>query len=214
LSLIDLYKKRIGDNYADYSMKCGHKPVGLTKIWVNLHKQGVLLFNVEIECHNPQCLENPGFLILMNGDEGDQIDREVRSVPCCEKPKLNLVAIRGFFLTLTLRTPTAIPISTIFFSQDSICTMWRERYRGKVEDTIKRVNQDEIKIGDFPRITVTYKDNRLYTVDNRRLKVFKEKAEVDATPHMLVEVIFATLNSAMETKFTTNNLGISVKFRS
>jgi len=207
---IDLYGKEISDDYSKFVMECKHKPVGLTRVWVHMRAKGVILFNVEIECHNPSCEENPSYLVLCNGTPGQQLDRESKAVPCCSKPKLSLVGIRGYFLT---EGPLKIPLSAIFYSQDTISRRWREKFRGMVEDSLKRVNEKSLSIDEFPRIQVTYYENRLYSLDNRRLKVFKEHALGAGDPHMLVEVQFVHYESSMTRHFTTTNGGILVQWR-
>ena len=94
--------------------------------------------------------------------------------------------------------------SEIRYSQNSI----RGTFScGKdLDETVEHLLKGEITVDDIPKIGVAEKDGKYYSMDNRRLWVFKEYERRCGT-RVKVVCIRKSMNSS---KFTTTNDGTSI----
>jgi len=99
--------------------------------------------------------------------------------------------------------------SKIRFTQDTISNKFR-RNKGSVHEAIDKIRQKKMSVNDFPTIEVIKKDNKYYSLDNRRLYIFR----VLEKEGLLRDVpITITGRSMPDKKFTTTNDGVTVKMR-
>lgn len=93
----------------------------------------------------------------------------------------------------------------IKFSQDSIRSTFKNGE--DVSEVAEKLKKGELDPNEFPPVRLVEKDDSVFTLDNRRLKVFQD-AEVD--------IPFVKLDSIpkdQQFKFTTQNQGESIKVR-
>jgi RHS repeat-associated protein len=96
--------------------------------------------------------------------------------------------------------------ATVRFSQDSISPNFKNG--GSINSVIEELKAGKLKPSDFPPIRLVEKDGNLFTLDNRRLEVFR-RAKINinyrmATPEEVAKESF---------KFTTKNNGVSIQIR-
>ena len=94
----------------------------------------------------------------------------------------------------------------IRFSQNSISSVFKDGTT--IYDLIKKLKNKTIDPKLIPPIRIVEKDGLIYTLDNRRLKVFQEAG---------IDVPYEKLNDIPQTeifKFTTKNEGITIEIRS
>lgn len=97
-------------------------------------------------------------------------------------------------------------LDQIFFSQDSIMAKFRD---GRSLELMEReLRSGQKSVGDIPTITVVYHNDRYYTVDNRRLHVFKRVFHTGQVP-----VIIGERDHRFHDKLTTTNGGTSIRVR-
>ncbi|CAC5381158.1 unnamed protein product [Mytilus coruscus] len=104
--------------------------------------------------------------------------------------------------------------SEIFFSQDSISNKWGEQTPCRLKligETLDELLTKSISLEDIPNITAVIKSGKFYTVDNRRLWVFRKAEELGFVN--AIEVNQVTQRHVRRAKFTTNNGGISIRIR-
>ena len=100
--------------------------------------------------------------------------------------------------------------SEIFYSQDSISKKFNN---GKtIYSTLDECRDNSFKVALIPNIRVCQKNERWYTLDNRRLWVFKRLEEERRITDIEVDTVSSSLLTAK--KFSTKNGGVSVKIRS
>ncbi|CAC5394658.1 unnamed protein product [Mytilus coruscus] len=104
--------------------------------------------------------------------------------------------------------------SEIFFSQDSIANIWGKHtpFNAKfIGDTLDELLTESISLRDIPNITSVLINGKFYTVDNRRLWVFRKAEELGFLDD--IEFHHVTQRHVNLTKFTTTNGGISIRIR-
>ncbi|XP_052066906.1 uncharacterized protein LOC127706369 [Mytilus californianus] len=102
----------------------------------------------------------------------------------------------------------------IFFSQDSIANNWGKHtaFNAKfIGDTLDELLTESISLKDIPNITSVLINGKFYTVDNRRLWVFRKAEELGFLDD--IEFDQVTQRHVNLTKFTTTNGGISIRIR-
>ena len=100
--------------------------------------------------------------------------------------------------------------SEIFYSQDSISKKFNN---GKtIYSTLDECRDNSFKVALIPNIRVCQKNERWYTLDNRRLWVFKRLEEEGRITDIEVNTVSSGFLTAK--KFTTKNGGVSVRIRS
>lgn len=97
--------------------------------------------------------------------------------------------------------------SEIRFSQDSIKNHWKDN-SCQIGETLDQLLKGEIIVDDIEKITVNIKNGNLYSADNRRLWVFQKLEKLGKCDTIAVK--FEHIDSR---KFTTTNLGASVRIR-
>ena len=91
------------------------------------------------------------------------------------------------------------------FSQDSIDPRFKEG--GSIEDLIAGLKAGKVDPSTIPAIRIVEKDGKIYTLDNRRLKVFQEAC---------IPIKYEKLDAVPKRegfKFTTKNDGIDIDIR-
>ena len=100
----------------------------------------------------------------------------------------------------------AVDAKTVRFTQDSIGGKFKIGV--SLTDTIAALQRGEISPKDFPPIRIFLIEDKLFSLDNRRLYVFQQTGDKVATiPASLEEIENETF------KFTTRNCGISIRVR-
>lgn len=97
--------------------------------------------------------------------------------------------------------------SEIRYSQNSM----RSRFRNgnPIEETLRKLLSGKITVVDIPRIRVAEKDGKYYSMDNRRLYVFKRFEEKKGT-----KIKVKCIETGMDPgKFTTTNDGTSIRIK-
>lgn len=99
--------------------------------------------------------------------------------------------------------------SEIYFSQDSIKNTFE--YGQSIHDTLKKCQEDPMAIHQIPTMRVCMKNGKWFTLDNRRLWIFRRLEEGGHITDVDVNVVSSDRLSAR--KFTTTNGGVSVRIR-
>lgn len=99
--------------------------------------------------------------------------------------------------------------SEIYFSQDSIKNTFE--YGQSIHDTLKMCQEDPMAIHQIPTMRVCMKNGKWFTLDNRRLWIFRRLEEGGHITDVDVNVVSSDRLSAR--KFTTTNGGVSVRIR-
>lgn len=99
--------------------------------------------------------------------------------------------------------------SEIYFSQDSIKNTFE--YGQSIHDTLKMCQEDPMAIHQIPTMRVCMKNGKWFTLDNRRLWIFRRLEEGGHITNVDVNVVSSDRLSAR--KFTTTNGGVSVRIR-
>lgn len=99
--------------------------------------------------------------------------------------------------------------SEIYFSQDSIKNTFE--YGQSIHDTLKMCQEDPMAIHQIPTMRVCMKNGKWFTLDNRRLWIFRRLEEGGHIIDVDVNVVSSDRLSAR--KFTTTNGGVSVRIR-
>lgn len=99
--------------------------------------------------------------------------------------------------------------SEIFFSQDSIKNTFE--YGQSIKDTLRMCQEDPMAIHQIPTMRVCMKNGKWFTLDNRRLWIFRRLEEGGHITDVDVNVVSSDRLSAR--KFTTTNGGVSVRIR-
>lgn len=97
--------------------------------------------------------------------------------------------------------------SEIRFSQDSIKSRWKDD-SCQIGETLDQLLKGEINVDDIEQITVKIRNGNLYSGDNRRLWVFQKLEKLGKCDAITVK--FGYIDPR---KFTTTNLGTSVRIR-
>lgn len=96
------------------------------------------------------------------------------------------------------------------FSQDSICRHFRG-YGGNVNEAIRKIKQGIYTVGQFPRIEVVSRGGAYFTLDNRRLYVFRV---LQVEGYLDTITVYETqYTDWYRRKFTTFNEGESIRVR-
>uniref|UniRef100_A0A8W8KB38 Uncharacterized protein n=1 Tax=Magallana gigas TaxID=29159 RepID=A0A8W8KB38_MAGGI len=99
--------------------------------------------------------------------------------------------------------------SEIYYSQDSIKNTFDNGQ--SIYSTLRMCKEDPFEIDLIPRMRVCMKNGKWFTLDNRRLWVFRGLEE---SGHItLVDVIRVSSDRLTARKFTTTNDGVSVRIR-
>lgn len=108
---------------------------------------------------------------------------------------------------LTSHAPTMLELrpSEVFFSQNTIKDHFRWGHR-TIYETLKQCTNDPCTVDNIPKITVCKIDGKWFTLDNRRLWVFKQ---LEAKGIISKISVFES-SSIPGCKFTTTNGGTSV----
>lgn len=99
--------------------------------------------------------------------------------------------------------------SEIYFSQDSIKNTFDNGQ--SIHDTLKKCQEDPMAIHQIPTMRVCMKNGKWFTLDNRRLWIFRRLEEGGHITNVDVNVVSSDRLSAR--KFTTTNGGVSVRIR-
>ena len=99
--------------------------------------------------------------------------------------------------------------SEIFYSQDSISNKFNNG--DTIDSTLNECRYNSFKVALIPNIRVCQKNGRWYTLDNRRLWIFKRLEEEGRITDIEVDTVSSGLLTAE--KFTTKNGGVSVRIR-
>ncbi|OAE22406.1 hypothetical protein AXG93_2381s1020 [Marchantia polymorpha subsp. ruderalis] len=68
-----------------------------------------------------------------------------------------------------------VNVQELLFTQDSISCHFRKPREGqRIDDTVESILQGVIKVTDFPALNVVKHEGRLWSLDNRRLWIFKK----------------------------------------
>lgn len=94
------------------------------------------------------------------------------------------------------------------FVQDSIKSEFKDGK--KLKDAVDALKNGKMKVDEFPPIRIFNQDGKIYSLDNRRLEVFKQ-AGVSKIPYQ--RATEQELTKELPYKFTTTNDGISIKIR-
>lgn len=131
----------------------------------------------------------------------EKVADKCKSADCAGKVKS--VAIKAAQWLKGYRDPAKIR-----YSQDSIRTTFRDGRT--VKELTEGLKSGKIKPEDIPPIRLVKKDGKWYSLDNRRLKAFKDAGvrvrTRKATPEEIAEAI-------QKDKFSTRNDGASVRVR-
>ncbi|XP_045206573.2 uncharacterized protein LOC123558771 [Mercenaria mercenaria] len=103
---------------------------------------------------------------------------------------------------------------TIRFTRDSVYDTFEDKRH--LEDTLKDLKDGKYDVETIPRITVVPKDGVYFSLNNKRLWVFKEYAKfVENTKNevLQVPVKFGTLKMLISSGMTTTNEGEKVMVR-
>ena len=101
-------------------------------------------------------------------------------------------------------------MDVLHFSHDSIHQHFRDGH--SVVETAQKIIKDEMSIDALPKIEVTCRDNRWYSLSNRRLQVFKQVAKARSDRKWNVTVINTQMIPKLQKKFTTHNEGRRVEW--
>ena len=107
-----------------------------------------------------------------------------------------------------LRTYTMLELrpSEVFFSQATIKDHFRRGYR-TIYETLEQCTNDPCTVDNIPKITVCKKDGKWFTLDNRRLWVFRQLE----AKGLLSSISVFESDSIPECKYNTMNGGTSVE---
>ena len=107
-----------------------------------------------------------------------------------------------------LRTYTMLELrpSEVFFSQATIKDHFRRGYR-TIYETLEQCTNDPCTVDNIPKITVCKKDGKWFTLDNRRLWVFRQLE----AKGLLSSISVFESDSIPECKYNTKNGGTSVE---
>lgn len=97
--------------------------------------------------------------------------------------------------------------SEIRFSQDTIKSHWK-KFSGTIGETLDQLLTGEVKLDKIPNIKVKERNGNIYSADNRRLWVFQKLEKLGKCDTIAVK--FGYIEPR---KFTTKNLGTSVRIR-
>jgi len=100
--------------------------------------------------------------------------------------------------------------SAIGFSQDTISRVFRNKE--SVNGAIDRIFSKQLAVEDFPAVSVVWKDSKFYSIDNRRLYVFRVLQVEGVVSEIPIRLIGYDHRSHAR-KFTTKNKGMSVMVR-
>ena len=97
----------------------------------------------------------------------------------------------------------------IRFMQDSICRIFR--CKRNVNETIEKIEKRILNVGALPQIQVLKKDGHYYSLDNRRLYIYRVlhyRGLLDT-----IKVNLVPSSRFQEWKFTTYNEGKTINVR-
>ena len=99
--------------------------------------------------------------------------------------------------------------SDILYAQDSILNRFRDRSIRYIGETLDQLLEDSSYIQNIPNIEVVEINGKLFSMDNRRLWVYKKAEELGSLE--TIDVI--RTSSFNRNKFTTKNGGTSIRVR-
>lgn len=102
---------------------------------------------------------------------------------------------------------TRMAPSKIFFTQNSIAAEFQNGY--SVNETLREIELGEMFVEDFPAMRVVKMNNKYYSLDNRRLYVFRVLEKRGKLKSVDVRIVERVLQG----RITTKNGGRSVKIR-
>ena len=112
------------------------------------------------------------------------------------------------FRKIGLEEVVEFDAKTIRFTQDSISNEFKKG-QGSLKGLIDDLKSGKVSSDDIPPIRVFEKDGKIYTLDNRRLKVFQE-AEV---PIRIQKATAKEVADELPGKFSTVTDGLTIKVR-
>lgn len=198
-------------------MRCGCRAVGLKKIWINLRDDVLVWFRIKVQCFNQNCRENQKALVLV-GKTGITC-KEVKARKCCSNPRLHL---RKFTISHhNYEEPIKIDLDDLYYSQNKCSKAFKtgETIKNEIKSFIATKCTFQEFISTFPTINVVFKEDRFYSLDNRRLYLFKriqnsliENEEDDDEDFRITCNLkkYSLLNKTQRRKFTTENKGETI----
>lgn len=155
-------------------MKCGCNLVGVTEVRAILNKSGVLMFDLEVECLNPDCGARDSTLCLAaktwDFAEVKYTAKLIKATPCCQEPCLNFVHFTADFYEYD--STVQVKLDHILFSTDIVSSTLRSG------DSAERVAENlvagTIQVKDLPAMRVFVFGNSLYTHDNPELYALRQ----------------------------------------
>ena len=99
--------------------------------------------------------------------------------------------------------------SDILYAQDSILNRFRDRSIRYIGETLDQLLEDSSYIQNIPNIEIVEINGKLFSMDNRRLWVYKKAEELGSLE--TIDVI--RTSSFKRNKFTTTNCGTSIRVR-
>jgi len=99
--------------------------------------------------------------------------------------------------------------SDILYAQDSISNRFRGLPIRYIGDTLDKLLKDSSYIQNIPNIEVVEINGKLFSMDNRRLWVYKKAEELGS----LEKIDVIRTSSFNRNKFTTKNGGTSIRVR-
>ena len=99
--------------------------------------------------------------------------------------------------------------SDILYAQDYMSNRFRGRSIRYIGDTLDQLSKDSSYIQNIPKIEIVKINGKLFSMDNRRLWVYKKAEEFGC----LETIDVKQTSSFNRNKFTTNNSGISIRVR-
>ena len=101
--------------------------------------------------------------------------------------------------------------SEIYFTQASIRRTFRFSSQ-TIYETRDAISENRISVDSIPTIKVIKKSGKYWTLDNRRLWVFRELDLLGKLPNVTVEEVTYVPETEWNMKYNTQNGGTSVTF--
>lgn len=204
---LNLSTSGFAQEWTTHPLMCGHghRPVGVAKIWIRMKRPGAYCFNIDIDCYNPSCNQDPSVLVSMC--DGGEVTQEIKATPCCPRPQLMLVSMQARYIPF--EAAFELPVAMIYFTHDTIHQTFRNGT--SIFDTAQLIISGALDTSAIPPLEVFCRDNRWYSLSNRRLQLFRQVAKVTKSS-LTVAVVHKKWKAAYGSKFTTDNQGTSVEW--